>query len=135
MTKKERTIKACRELAAKYRKPEGRLFFCWLGCPLCHIHKPHPCTICDGCPLAETYSPPALHRPGCYQFRTAQNARKLVGDIYKGKGHKKQNHMTNDAFDARAAFFDKIIPILEGIPAERFTKRGWKYFDMLDRSW
>lgn len=27
MTKKERTIKACRELAAKYRDPGGKRFF------------------------------------------------------------------------------------------------------------
>lgn len=122
MTKKERTIKACRELAAKYRDPEERGFFMHITCTLCRIFKvrwlfwrwrysPN----CKGCPLARETG-----GMGCGSFKTYRAA---------------SLSRSRDAFEARAAFFDKIIPILEGIPASRFTKRGWKYFDELDRSW
>lgn len=117
MTKKERTIKACRELAAKYRNPEGKRFFHDEYCPLCIIHL---CG-CEGCPLANEDG--AL---GCYYFNSAKAAMKMS---------KQTDCVPNPAFNARAAFFDRIIPILEKIPASRFTKNGWKYFDELDRSW
>ncbi len=116
MTKKERTIKACRELAAKYREPKGETFFCDEHCPLCSIHYFPNRGVCFGCPLAKQYS-----TVGCSHFSTYQSANKVSAPP--------------EAFNARAAFFDKIIPILEKIPASRFTKRGWEYFDMLDRSW
>ncbi|KKM61140.1 hypothetical protein LCGC14_1534710 [marine sediment metagenome] len=116
MTKKERTIKACRELAAKYREPEGKgLFFRRDSCPLCLIHDPNYSAGCVGCPLADKGGD-----TGCIDFRTYKRANRC---------------RTSYSYNARAAFFDKIIPILEGIPASRFTKRGWKYFDELDRSW
>ena len=106
--KKWRTIKACWELAAKYREPEGKEFFFTRSCPLCSIHNN-----CLGCSMAD-------HGLGCVRFKSYIYAQAAEGQ----KG-----------FNARAAFFDKIIPILEGIPASRFTKKGWKYFDEMDRSW
>ncbi len=114
MTKKERTIKACRELAAKYRKPKGEVFFSYTECPLCSIPYNALFDDCEGCPLADEDG-----ERGCGKFRTYREA-------YSGYP---------EAYEARAAFFDRIIPILEKIPASRFTKRGWKYFDELDRSW
>lgn len=116
MTKKERTIKACRELAAKYRKPEGKEFFRYAECALCKISGKMLSyqDNCYGCPLADKNG-----QQGCGKFRTYRNA------LNEKRG----------AFNARAAFFDKIIPILEKIPASRFTKRGWEYFSELDRSW
>ena len=121
MTKKERTIKACRELAAKYRAPEGKTFFALEVCPLCTVHA-DTVNECHGCPLALMDGD-----EGCYQF----NSNERAFDYYE----ETDIIAPNPAFNARAAFFDKIIPILEGIPASRFTKRGWRYFDMLDWSW
>lgn len=115
MTKKERTIRACRELAAKYREPEGEKFFSYADCPLCLMHY-----CCGGCPLANEDG-----FRGCGKFRTYQ----------KAVQHSQYNQRACKTFNARAAFFDKIIPILEEIPASRFTKKGWKYFDELDRRW
>lgn len=123
MTKKERTIKACRQLAAKYREPEGKVFFILESCPLCKLHTLGACDNCQGCPLAKENG-----NEGCYEFDS--------NDIAQGYYEEHDEKLEpNPAFEARAAFFDRIIPILEGIPASRFTKKDWKYFDMLDRSW
>lgn len=132
MTKKERTIRACRELAAKYREPERKLFFIWEGCPLCYLHKPGkaPVENCRGCPLA---SAKGTFGAGCFGFNTTKKAMKLVGQGHIGL--RDESVIVQKAFNARAAFFDKIIPILEKIPAKRFTKKGWEYFNELSRSW
>ncbi len=123
MTKKERTIKACRELAAKYREPEGKVFFDFGKCSLCVIsgRSARDNGDCLGCPMASSGKTTEW---GCVDFTSYEEA--VCADRYNEK---------NSAFEARAAFFDKIIPILEGLPASRFTKRGWKYFEMLDRAW
>ena len=127
--KKWRTIKACRELAAKYREPEGRCFFEIGHCSICDIHYKDDNwdRKCVGCPLANECG-----GGGCGHFASNYTAQEYL------RSHQYNTDkiiLTNPAFDARAAFFDKIIPILDRIPAERFTKRGWKYFNELDRSW
>ena len=131
MTKKERTIKACRELAAKYRKPEGEIFFLDKTCSLCTLHRTFH--YCKGCPLSNERG-----ELGCFHFASCKRARCVATErlfhMQSKVRHKDLKYIAS-AFNIRAAFFDKIIPILEGIPASRFTTKGWKYFDMLDRSW
>lgn len=135
MTKKERTIKACRELAAKYRKPEGEHFFRIDSCPLCPIHNigDYANGGCRGCPLSLNYNAVGYESDkcgaaGCNEFSSHLKAENYYFEC-------RMPIKPNPAFEARAAFFDKIIPIFEKIPASRFTKRGWKYFKELDRSW
>lgn len=120
-TKKERTIEACRELAEKYRKPQGKIFFTSAQCPLCDIFlKNHSCI---GCPLAGSNG-----YIGCESFDTYINA---ANSGYKESDFGKcLNRKPNKQFLARAAFFDKIIPILEKAPASQFTKKGWKPFNI-----
>ncbi len=121
--KKWRTWRACRELAAKYREPEGEIFFTLGSCPLCKLHTRTALDSCRGCPLARKCGD-----EGCYEF----NSNDIAQEYHEEHEEKLE---PNPAFEARAAFFDKIIPILEKIPASRFTKKGWKYFNELDRSW
>lgn len=129
MNKKQRTIKATRELIKKYREvTPGNLRYSFdiSSCPLCKIH--HPEYICEGCPLANTDGD-----MGCTDFRSyaiARIARKDYDEIpsYSFSEVKK-------AFEKRAQFHEKALEIYRGIPAERFTVKGWEYFDELDRSW
>lgn len=125
--KKWRTWKACRKLAAKYREPEGKVFFNYSECPLCQITVDAFCGDCRGCPLAYKNG-----TKGCGKFRTYRRAYARAYERYSFNLAFTPDVVT---FNARAAFFDKIIPILEKIPAKRFTKKGWRYFDELDRSW
>ena len=116
MNKKDRTIKAHRQLAEKYRSGEGE-FFAIVSCSLCLIHASYGGRRngCCGCPLANENG-----NTGCFYFKSYMRA-------YDTK--------TPESFDLRAQFHEKIIPILEKIPAERFTRKGWTYFNELDRSW
>jgi len=129
MTNKDRAIQACRELAEKYRNPQGKRFFSVDNCNLCDIHfvlekssEEKPCT---GCPLSNEDQ-----MGGCSEFESATKARKQLPGL-----HYPNSSKTDKTFIARAEFFDKIIPILEKIPAARFTKSGWTYFKELDRTW
>jgi len=117
MNKKQLTIRACQELAEKYRNPEGKEFFHSESCPLCPIH-----ISCRGCPLQRKRGVGY----GCVDFKTFKKA---------SAAEAKSPLAQKRAFNARARFFDKIIPILEKIPAARFTKKGWTYFEELDRNW
>ena len=131
MNKKQRTIKACKELARKDRNPRGETFFNADSCPLCPIH--HGGSNCQGCPLARKGG-----LIGCYRFKTyieAKEAKVKFPDlsVTRVKSHQVKN--IKSTFNARATFFDKIIPILERIPASRFTKKGWRYFEELGRDW
>lgn len=125
-TKKQRTLKAVRDLEEKYRFPDGQEFFNADFCALCHIHNTGGVfylSRCIGCPLAAEDG-----QPGCMDFSTYLEAK---------IAHKRieVSPRARRTFNARADFFKKIYPILEAIPPERFTKRGWKYFNELDRSW
>ena len=130
MTKKEKTIKACKEMIFRYRNPLNYDFFKEKYCPLCKVHLTKINAIyCKGCPLADI-----LGQTGCIYFRSfhhARNAHSSFSILY-----------TSDAIDRwkeaalrRAEFFEKIIPILEKIPEKRFTKNGWRYFDEIKRRW
>lgn len=130
MTNKERTIQACRDLAHKYRNPEGREFFNIKSCALCRVHFSHRVYFdsdCRGCPLAKEDG-----AAGCSEFKsndTAQRARFNADDDATDPKVRK-------AFEKRAQFFDRIIPILEKWPEERFTAEGWKYSgEEIPREW
>lgn len=131
MSNKSRTIQACRDLAEKYRKPQGKDFFLAKSCNLCIIHAKlvEDYLNCHGCPLAEESG-----LAGCSGFRSNQNARRALLPTALGITYS-PNKRTSVHFYRRAEFFERIIPLLEQIPASRFTKKGWKYFKELDRSW
>lgn len=124
MTYKQRAIEACRQLAEKYQKPQGKVFFDLDFCPLCDLYTTAGANICRGCPLADSD-----RTEGCLQF----NSYDAAWDYYNE--HKLEDIEPNLAFTARAEFFDKIIPILEKLPARKFTPSGWTYFSELDRDW
>jgi len=132
--KKQRTIRACRELARKYRDPQGEYFFTYDDCLLCKIHffrnfidsKNN----CLGCPLANKDG-----KKGCIEFKSFNKAYKKFNEISSLSTFFYEDLKTPKEFIKRAEFFEKIIPILERIPAERFTKKGWRYFDELNRNW
>lgn len=128
-TKKERTIKACRKTAEKYRNPWGRLFFLIADCALCDIHEFD--SDCRGCPLANENG-----SEGCSDFKSYALAYSDLRAISALNWDPFEPDWPRpNGFLVRAAFFEKIIPILEEIPVERFTKKGWTYFKELDRDW
>jgi hypothetical protein len=45
------------------------------------------------------------------------------------------DNCSNERRLLRAAFHERCLPILAELPAERFTQKGWQYFDMIDRGW
>ena len=125
-TNKVRTLAACRALARKYRNPEGKVFFSVESCPLCTIHCAEPFwgDYCSGCPLNKDPGGSS----GCVEYASFDAAWK-AWCIFGRMGHK------GEAFEARAAFFDRIIPILEALPPERFTKAGWEPIDEISLDW
>lgn len=125
MTKKEQTIKACKELRKKYLNPKGKRFFEMSHCPLCDIYTNED-KDCVGCPFSDTYG-----SAGCLDFTTSDKLWRYLLD----KKSKSSKYRLNKYFIARADFFKKIIPILRKIPAKRFTPSGWTYFKELDRNW
>lgn len=122
-SRKEQTIKACKELRKKYLDPKEKIFFDANFCSLCSIHTSNGCD-CKGCPLANKHGD-----GGCFEFKSGRKA-----DASCKNGYPKRKK-PNKAFVARADFFKKIIPILRKIPARRFTESGWTYFYELDRNW
>ena len=124
MSKKKRTIVAFKELAYKYKHPVDKIFFRTTYCPLCTIHQEDKCY---GCPLATKEG-----GRGCREFRTFKAADNAMG--YKFIVAEWFYHEVKKEFDARAVFFEKYLSVIEKIPAERFTKNGWKFFEELDRN-
>jgi len=129
MTKKEKTIKACKVLIERYKHPSGHKFFNSSSCPLCTIH--YICGDfmgCSGCPLSDKDG-----NQGCNYFETYKKAH----TYYLRFLHCSTNDVKEapKVFIDRAKFFEKIIPILKKIPEKRFTKKGWVYFSELNRSW
>ena len=115
MTYKDRAIKACKELQDKYLNPKNKYFFKHDYCSLCIIYYERWVNVCVGCPLANENK-----GIGCCFFDSYEN----VHTHYGWDGEER-------ALKKRANFFKKIIPILKGIPAKKFTKRGWSYFKEL----
>ena len=141
MTKKELTIRACRKLIQKYentikQKKVTTRFFNYDDCPLCDIHHLRRTYFqsCKGCPLANEQG-----NPGCLKFKTYEQLEDDYLVYYNESIFKDVRELVraqlNKSLQARADFHKKIIPILENISEERFTKEGWIYFKELKRSW
>lgn len=128
MTYKERAIQACKNLAGKYMKPQGKVFFKGENCGFCDIYfDAFEFRYCKGCPFAKTSG-----KVGCIQFNTYKKASVYLGlNTYKYP----KDLPTHKTFIMAAKFLEKIIPILEKIPKERFTPSGWTYFNELNRDW
>ena len=84
-------------------------------CPLCKITDRMKTADCTPCPLANKEN-----FMGCLLFESYK-------DVMRRDGYK--------ALTKRKEFWQKTIPILKNIPAKRFTKTGWKYFEELNRDW
>ena len=128
MTNKRKTISACRQLIKKYENVnKNTSFFKHAECPLCDIHYIW-LDNCKGCPLANRNG-----TIGCPSFKTSRRVLELTEGFISSR--RVINDELKKACQARADFFKKIIPILENIKEERFTKEGWKYFNELNRNW
>ena len=132
MTIKEETIRAFEELSFKYRHPWKEEFFDEDSCPLCKIHSDIVYE-CKGCPLADKDG-----NIGCEDFVSFEEARMSLNSINKGLFNtrfpsKKSHPNVPDSFIARAQFFEKYLEVIKTIDAERFTNKGWKYFE-IDRN-
>ena len=132
MINKRITIRAFEELSYKYRHPWGREFFNEDSCPLCKIHIKDE-EGCRGCPLAYRNG-----IGGCGLFKSYGKARRNLIEINKSGYNrrfplKEQYPNVPDSFIARAQFFEKYVKIIKKIDAERFTNKGWKYFE-IDRN-
>ena len=113
MTKKDRTIKAIKKMIKNYRKKEREN-----RCPLCEIHRNRDWK-CKGCPMADQYS-----NPGCAHFNSYIN---MFSDI----DHRFPREWLRRNFPDRADFHEHyLLPIVEKLPPEQFTKKGWKYLDL-----
>ena len=133
MTKKEETVRAFEELSFKYRHPLEEEFYNEDSCPLCKIHNKDG-EGCIGCPLADKDG-----NMGCGDFASFKSARMSVTSINKGVLNtifpsKKSHPNISDSFIARAQFFEKYLEVIKTIDAERFTNKGWKYFEEIDRN-
>ena len=132
MTNKEKTIKACKKLIEKYRSPEGKTFFAYDECPLCDIYYQHCQRECSGGPLANKKG-----MMGCDDFKSFIRASDVSG-IVSGASFFYDGRVMAGAFrryETRARFFEKIIPILKGMPDKRFTANGWKFTREISREW
>ena len=136
MTKKEQTIKAWKELIEKHKKPVGRRFFHTISCPLCTIRQ--HIFGCNGCPLSNRDG-----LIGCTDFASYKNLKNLSktercedGTMCFDSDYfcRQINEKLNEAFNKIVESLEKYLPVLEKIPAERFTKEGWTYFEELDRN-
>jgi len=135
MNKKDRTIQACKDLAEKYRNPQGKNFCGTAACNLCAIHSNNKAN-CKGCPLADVKG-----NIGCTQFEGYQNVAVHAEKVntndseYHKDGYAYPLMKPHKVMLNRAKFFDKIIPILKKIPAKRFTELGWKHFKEIKTNW
>jgi len=129
LSRKRLTIKACKKLSNKYRNPHGKYFFTRDVCPLCKIHfdKYYGCY---GCPLADENGD-----IGCTEFKSFADAEEWLDLKSNNTYFFDPTWEIPEEFIRRAEFFDKIIPILEKIPKERFTPQGWTYFKELSHEW
>ena len=136
MIKKEETIRAFEELSFKYRHPWEEEFFNEDSCPLCkiHINKDNKDEKgCRGCPLADTDG-----HGGCALTESYKEARISLITIniseYNKRFPSKMVYLNvPDSFIARALFFEKYLEVIKKINAERFTIKGWTFFEEIER--
>lgn len=132
-TNKEKTIAACRELIYKYRNPWGKTFCDMYSCPLCKIHA--KCVGCVGCPLADREG-----GSGCCKYTSYKNTEYAYYSILNARGYDldfgvnvfpgSSGMPVPPEFERRARFFENLVPVLEKLPSEQFTKKGWKFLDI-----
>ena len=125
MTYKQKALKAWRKLENKYRNVTEENyrsdFFKDNKCPLCKIYDTGD--DCDGCPLSDEDK-----HVGCVDFASYKIAKEAYREAYYlSVGDFKK------AYSKRADFFKKYYPVLEKLPAKKFTPTGWSYFEELDR--
>lgn len=140
VTYKEKTMRACKELIYKYEHPTGKEFFSIPECPLCNMYysRKGEDPRCIGCLLANKTAGrnAKTFAHGCEEFSTYILARGKLASMNVGfHDILYKSEMLKEEFSNRASFFKMIIPILEKIPAKRFTPSGWIYFKELDRKW
>jgi hypothetical protein len=134
---KQRTLDACRELIEKYENYNaGKKYFNTDHCPLCQIYYGKLVTHrCPGCILSNSVG----QIVGCNRFKSNKRAQdayeNYYGDTTSLNPEYNPFQQLTAAFQARADFFKKIIPILELEPEENFEPENKHYFINLDRSW
>lgn len=122
MTYKRKTIKACLELAKKYRKPQGLTFFCHTYCDLCIIYFNYKPIKCKGCFMDNNGVD-----TGCSDFKTYKRVTDILSVFNTFYPEDKKTSIT---FIRRAEFFERMAKELEKYPAKQFTPEGWKYFEI-----
>jgi hypothetical protein len=119
MNNKEKALRACRQIVKRYREPDEDAYLYGSTCALCRLFF----TVgCIPCPLADGESD-----EGCTKFNSYREIQDIIDIYFKEEAR--------EAFSRRADVYEQhIIPILEKLPPERFTKRGWRFIEELDRS-
>lgn len=139
MTNQQRYIRAHRLTAEKYRNPYGRSIFSSTDCLLCW-HKG-----CRYCTLKRHHDTP--ESKGCASFATSRAVLISLYELNISRGTyyarefpteddiklftPKQQSLLETALTAllnRADFHDKVADLLETLPSERFTEKGWIEF-------
>jgi len=127
MTAKKTTIKAWRQQMARYESGPvvGEKYCCYSACALCRtcIAGCIPCPLCGMGALS-----------GCIDFCSYKKLENAVRACSNSN-----NYLTiitpelTAAMKARHAFYKKYLSVLEGLPARRFTKSGFRGFPELKR--
>lgn len=142
---KAETIKACHEIKKKYLDYDGsfdalKYFFNINHCKLCIIYyigksRPDEDTFhsCGGCFMSNENE-----QMGCGRFKSFKKAIECYSEFYIYENiNPAIKAKTIDAFRKRAAFFERIIPILETHPEEDFSPKTWRSgcFDDIKTEW
>lgn len=127
MTYKYKTIKACLELAKKYRNPQGKFFFISKGCSLCVVYgATQRLPKCAGC-----FQKGKSWYCGGYDMKSYRKALEYLESINGAFNTRYPNDKkTSITFIHRAEFFERMAVELEKFLAKQFTPAGWKYFEI-----
>ena len=130
MTNKEKTLIAIDELIKKYKETKlEHLSTTPTACPLCIIHRGRDIinfsSNCKGCPLVDNKG-----SMGCIEFKSFKNLENIMEEFK----YYSENDLIYDAIQNRINFWNYAKPLIEKHPNEHFTKKGWKYFNELDRT-
>lgn len=108
MTKKERFIRASEICIKGYTEDN----YSRVNCPFCGVAMG---ANCDYCVMYNINT-----KMGCEDFKTYRLAHSLY--LCNPKNNK-----------PRIGFHKKLIKLMKGLPAERFTKKGWVGFPEIDK--
>lgn len=114
MTNKDKVIAGIKELILKRYTLNLDI-----NCPLCDIFA-----WCKGCPSANK-------RGGC--DCDSQPTFRDWGEAFDLRKEKQISYQM--ACKARKVMWEKALPILEKLPASRFTKAGFKFFEEIKFMW